>query len=455
MDGFVNRVAELAALQRWWNGDQQVAAVWGRRRVGKTALLQRFAAGRRTVFHAGARRGDAAELELLSQRVARELPGPGRSYHSWVDAFHDLSARTVDQPALLVLDDLPDLIDSSPGLATALAQIGGADLGPSRLKIVLSGASIRRMQALQQAGQPLCGVADLTLVLSPFSPHEAAVMLEKLPPAERARVYGIVGGMPLYLSWWDPDVSAAENLARLVCRPGAPLLTEGDLLLGTDLEDLGFNDRVLHALAAGSTTYNDVRARAGTEPARPLDRLVELRLIERVLPIGEARQARRRRYRIADPFTRFYLGVVSPLRADIDRGVGSHLAADLVSAADRTMGDVWQHAFRLHLEDLARAGELPVDGQVSGIGPWWDNTGRAEIDALALVDASVPALAGTATWEPTAEAGPLLDELRRKVERGLGAYPRNLRYAVCARDAVHDVPYDVLALTAADLFSPL
>lgn len=458
MDGFVNRAVELTALQRWWDRGGKVAAVWGRRRVGKTTLVHRFSSGKLTIFHEGACRGELGELELLSQRVAQGLPGGARNpvdepYRDWDDALDDLRTRAGSEPILLVLDNFSEVLTSSPDLADALRSLA-AEASTTRLRVVLSGASVRQMEALQRPGQPLERAADLTLVVYPFTPHEAAVMLEQLAPSDRARVYGIVGGIPLYLSWWDTSEGVTENLLELVCSPGARLLTEGDLLVRADLDDQGFNDRVLHALANGRTSYNDVRTWAGTEPARPLDRLIEQRLIERVLPAGETRQARRRRYRISDPFVRFHLRLVSPRRSEIDRGLGAELAPDLAAAVERSMDDVWEEAFRTHLRELAATGDLPVDSKVTCVGPWWDNTGQAEIEALALTGSGSPVLAGAVTWQDSADAIDLLADLRQKVERGVGAYPHRLRYAVCARDQLHNVPYDVLGLTAADLFTP-
>ncbi len=67
---FVNRSAELAALEAWWrSATGRAALVWGRRRVGKTALLQRFAQNQRVVFHTGAGRPRAGELAQLSRQV--------------------------------------------------------------------------------------------------------------------------------------------------------------------------------------------------------------------------------------------------------------------------------------------------------------------------------------------------------------------------------------------------
>lgn len=453
MDGFVNRGAELAALQQWWDNGGPVAAIWGRRRVGKTALAHEFAQGKRSLFHSGAGRGERGELEELTRRVA--LTGAvdvvEQGFSSWTDAFTRLGRLAEEEPFLLVLDNFSTVAESAQ-LAQALEQLATHRKG--RLRVLLASSSVRRMEALQADGQPLNGVAAPTLTLRPFTPHEAAPLLGPLSPVERARVYGMVGGTPLYLRWWDSETSIAANLARLVCQPGAPLLAEGDLLLGADLEDLGFNDRVLHALAQGKTSYNDVRDWAGTEPARPLDRLIELRLIERVLPVGEDRQVRRRRYRITDPFVRFHVGVVARHRSEIDRALIGGLAPALVDEADQAMGDIWLEAFHLHLAELALDGQLPVHRDLAGLGPWWDNTGFAEIDALGLSrDPQTAVLAGTASWSPTIDAAAAIADLQAKVERGLGAYPDDLTYAVCARDEVHNAPYDAIALTAEDLFA--
>jgi hypothetical protein len=475
MDGFVNRAAELAALQQWWDRSGTVAALWGRRRVGKTALADVFAHDKRSVFHCAAGRGEQGELEQLSYQVALALPeaadGQGRDgtirhgpdglsnqgglpYRSWTEAFTHLRSLAVDEPLLLVLDNVAMLADL-PRLADALRELDTSSDG-KQLRVLLVSSSVRRMETLQAQGQVFHDLATPTLTLRPFTPHEAAAMLEPLSPTDRARVYGMVGGIPLYLRWWDPETSVEANLHRLVCEPGAPLLAEGDLLLGADLEDLGFNDRVLHALAQGHTSYNDVRDWAGTEPARPLDRLIELRLIERVLPVGENRQARRRRYRITDPFVRFHVGIVARHRSEIDRGLAAELAQTLLGEADQAMDDVWRDAFHLHLAELALSGSLPTRHAIAGLGPWWDNTGFAEIDALALSrDSHSAVLAGTASWAPTIDAAAAIADLQGKVERGLGAYPDDLTYAVCARDEVQNTPYNALALTAADLFSPL
>lgn len=456
---FVNRIGELAALDRWWRTQDQAAMVWGRRRVGKTALIQRFVSDKPTVFHTGGGRGEIDELGLLSVRVAQSFPGGlrdlvARPYTTWDDALDDLAARATQRPVLAVLDEFPELVTSSPSLPGTLRAFLDRSHDQTQLRLLLCGSAVRHMQALQQEREPLYGRFDLSLLVHPFDQHEASLMLARLDPEDRALVYGVVGGMPLYLSWWDQDSTIDDNIARLVCEPGARLLTEGDLVLRTDIDGGDYAHQVLYAIASGHTQYNEIQNYVRAEPLRTLERLIELRLIERIMPVGEPERSKRRLYRIVDPFLRFHLGIASKYRSEIERGLGPSILPVLREAINDHMGDVWEEAFRMELRRRSAAGALPVEGDVVAVGPWWDTTSQNEIDALVLVGSSgTPAMAGEAKWAVTADASALVAVLRRKVERGLHLDPDELRYAVCARSTLTRVDDTVLALTAADLFA--
>jgi AAA+ ATPase superfamily predicted ATPase len=455
---FVNRTKELAALERWWKKQDQAAVVWGRRRVGKTALLQRFATDKTVVFHTGANRGELDELQVLAQAAASEIPGglrdpTERPYSSWEDALDDLGARASKRPVLLVLDEFPELVASSPSLPGRLRAWLDRSRGQTRLRLLLCGSAVRYMQALQSEREPLFGRFDLSLAVHPFDEHEAALMLPGLTSADRALVYGVVGGMPLYLSWWEQSSTIDQNLGRLVCEPGGRLLVEGDLVLHTDMDSGDYGQQVLHAIATGRTHYGQIKDYIGTEPQRTLERLIDLRLVERMMPVGESERVRRRLYRIIDPFLRFYLGTVAKYRTEIERGLGSSILPVLRDAINDHMGDVWEEAFRAEIRRRAVTGALPVDGDVVAVGAWWDTHGENEIDALVLAGrSSSPVMAGEAKWSRTEDASSLVGALRRKVERGLRLEPDTLGYAVCARTTLRNLDSGVVGLTADDLF---
>jgi AAA+ ATPase superfamily predicted ATPase len=451
---FVNRERELEALERWWAPrGPRLALVWGRRRVGKTALIQRFAAGRRTVFHTGARRPPADELRVLSAAAAgagveRDLSV--NPFRDWDDALETLVRASRTEPLLVVLDEFPELVAVAPELPSVI-RAGWDRLAPrSNLRLLLCGSAVRTMAAIREERAPLYDRIDLSLLVHPFRPHEAAAMLPRLRPAERALVWGIVGGVPLYLRWWDQEASIRRNLARLACQPGAPLLTEGQLVLSTEGEAGELAPQVLHAIAAGRTKHHEIEDAVRADPARTLERLAELRLVERSVPVTEdPRRTRRRIYCIADNFLAFWLGVLAPHVAEIERGLGAGILPVLLAELDRYMGPRFVEAFRSHLRRLAEAGELGPE--VVAIGPFWTAArDPVEIDAVVLAGARREAsLVGEAKWARRVDARAVVRELVRKA----AALPRvrdDVRFAVCARDEVRS-GVD-LAVTSEDIF---
>lgn len=454
---FVNRVEELKQLEAWWAPAKAgLGVVWGRRRVGKTALIQHFAADRPTAFHTGGGRPAAAELAALSRAALPLLAGSFRDlderpFADWDDALEALAIAAADRPLLLVLDEWPALVETSPELPGLLRATWDRFRSRTKLKLLLCGSAVRTMEAMQEERAPLYGRLDLSLLLHPFRPHEAAQMLPRLRPAQRALVWGLVGGMPLYLRWWDQGASPRANLARLACTPGGQLLTEGQLVLATEGEGGELARQVLYAIAAGRTRFNEIEQAVRADPARTLDRLVALRLVERVVPVTEdPRRTRRRVYRIADNFLAFWLGVLDRYRPEIERGLGQSILPVLLSSLDDHMGGPWEEAFRGHLRRMAAEGEL--GGEIVAVGSFWTSAeDSAEIDAVALAGRAREAvLLGEAKWARRVNAA----RLRAELERKSGVLPRlasEPRYAVCARDRV-DNAGGTLAITAAEIF---
>jgi uncharacterized protein len=452
---FVNRTDELAKLEAWFSSKgPHLALVWGRRRVGKTALLREFAAKKRSLVHVGASRPLGSQLEQFGRQIAKLEGVPSRiarrELRTWDDLFDVIVELSEREPLLVVLDEFPELLHASPELPS-LIRARWEELGDkSKLRMVLCGSAVRTMESLHEVRAPLYGRFDLNLLVHPFRPHEAALMLPKLKPGDRAVVWGLLGGIPLYLSMWDQSVSIRTNLQTLVATPASRLLIEGELLVDTEGDSGGLGRRVLFAVAAGKTKHNEIADAINADPSRTLDRLVKLRMLDRIVPVLEdPRKTRKRTYQISDNFLRFWLGNVDRIRNDIEMGTGRTAVQTLIAGIDDLMGAAWEEATRSHLRLLCDRGEFGDD--VVAVGrQWQDNV--AEVDALIVAGRQRNVVAAAeAKWAKSVDGAKTAAELRAKLQH-LEIPITNVRFVVSARQTVTKSE-DVLALTAEDIFA--
>jgi AAA+ ATPase superfamily predicted ATPase len=447
MANFVNRERELGALERACGQRAGLVVVSGRRRVGKTALLDRFAADRRAIFLPGTRAPVAEALRRLEERVRAAVPpAPGDlldlgHLESWDAALGYLLARARDEPLLVVLDEFPYLCEGDPALPSTL-QARWDHRGESRLSVVLAGSHVGLMEELVAADAPLFGRADAHLRLTPFGWREAGLLVGGDDPEAWLEAYVTVGGMPRYLALWDPRLDARANLTEALDGPGAPLGDEGTVVL-QELPPGSAPARVLELVALGADTFTAVRDRAGLAPATTSEALATLEglgLLDRLTPVGEdPRRTRRVRYVVRDPFLRLWLGIVQPHREAFELGRGEGVLA----GARETLASSQALALRAVTRDWL------ADAEQASCGPWWP-TGAPDpdrpggIDALAL-RGGTPVAAATAAWATGVDGGALRGTLRD----ALAASPHR------AADTLHVVAREGNGvLSPADLYAP-
>ncbi len=192
-------------------------------------------------------------------------------------------------------------------------------------------------------------------------------------------------------------------------------------------------------LPPGAASTARSRTRCAPNPCGPLDRLVALRLVERVTPVTHTGRSRRTRYRVADNFLAFWLQVLTRFRAEIERGLGETILPVLVESLPDFLGPRWEDMFRSHLRLLARGGKLGEG--IVGIGPWWSADSRVEIDAVALAGRSRrPVLAGEAKWASRVDAERAVRTLHVKAAALPGVSPKRMQLALCARESVDNAP---------------
>lgn len=420
--GFVGRVRELEQLQEQLQvviegrrADAGVALLLrGRRRVGKSSLVTQFArlSGLPHVYFQAARSAPPAqELDLFAQAVAAStLPNAtvaaGNRPTTLTAALTLLAAVLPDTPALVILDEVPWLLEGIAGGAGELQRVWDTVLARKPVLLLLLGSDLALMEQLTRPDQPFYGRAK-EMVLQPLSPADTGRMTG-LAPFDAFDAHLITGGLPLVAQEWDEGTSPAKFLAASFASSTSALVVAGTRALDGEFGEASLARQVLTAIGGrGERTFTSIQraARGGPLNAASLTSALTMLQHKRIVaadePLSQKTAHRDRRYRIADPALQFWLAFVEPALAEIDRGrpelAVARVAAGFASWRDRAVEPV----VRTALERLLPDARWP---DVTAVGGWWPRSNNPEIDLVGADrpgSAEVISFVGTIKWRST------------------------------------------------------
>ena len=396
----IDRERELEALEHAATAPGgQLVIVWGRRRVGKTYLLQAFAERHRTIYYTATQQSGPIELVAFTDAVRANLGTKGMpagyAFPDWSTALDFVAEQAGDRRLVVILDEFPYLAGSSKGIESVVQRWWDGRGRASSVMLVLCGSAVAYMEQVGGAAAPLHQRATANIRVATLDYRAAGRFVGGLRPPERAVVYGILGGTPLYLDQWDATASRRSNLLRLFGRPASPLVDAAELVLSGELPELENAFRILQAVAIGKTRPSEISDYARVAVERPLKRLATIGLLERRVPaLDNPAKSKRAIYRIADPYFAFWFRFVASNRAQIARGLGSQLVdGRILPGLDDYMGGVFEDIAREHARGLAAAGMLPADR----VEAWWSADGQHEIDLVGVAGRGV-GFVGEAKW---------------------------------------------------------
>lgn len=398
MAGFVGRQREMAELARLLaavrgggrNGRPgQALLIRGRRRVGKSRLVEEFIeqADVPSVFFTAVGGSAAHDLIEFAAELGRsELPdglaAAETRPQSWDAAFALLAgALPADRPSIVVLDEMPYLVAEDPTFEGALQKAFDRRLSRLPVLLVLIGSDVAMMTKLNTYGRPFYQ-RGTELVVPPLSPHDVAAVTG-LGAADAFDAYLVTGGLPLILEEWPTATPLLEFLGTALDRPTSPLLVSGERTLAAEFPVEAQARRVLSAIGHGERAFSLIgRAAGDLAPGslrRALSTLVDKGVVAAELPLS-TRPSRETRYRVADPYLRFWLSFLGPGMPLIERGRGDRVLARVRASWTSWRGRAIEPVLREALWRLADD-QLPTGSSV--VGGYWTRTNDPEIDIVA------------------------------------------------------------------------
>ena len=425
---FVGRKAELDRLASLYEQNMfQMVVVYGRRRVGKTTLINEFCRGKRTLSFTALEQSDSDNLADFNRAVASffGLPASMGGFSSWADALSYVAERAQEERFVFVFDEFPYAAQRNEALPSIFQVAIDKVFKETKAFLILCGSNQGFMESeVLGRKSPLFGRRTAQIKVGDLGFRDAAKMLPGLSPQEAFRFYGCFGGVPYYLQQVSPRESLRENLARLYFDPMGFLFEEPYGLLRQEFQEPALYNSILRAIAAGANRPKEISDRTGiaqTSLPRYLKALEDIGIIEKAVPFGENIETSRRGiYRLGEPCYLFWFRFVMPFTSDIEQGLGRAVASALPKEQiNEYLGYRFEALCAEWLTERAKAGALPI--AATAVSSWWgtnpDKRAQDDIDVLAADRVSKRMLIGECKYRESFDETAEVEDLEGK--RGL------------------------------------
>ena len=402
---FIGREREVAALDRLYESNKfEFAVIYGRRRVGKTALINHFIDNKEAIYFMGVESNEKQNLENFSKSIIEYSSGieAETSFLSFQAALEYVFKLAEKKRFILAIDEYPYVARASKSLASTLQLLIDKYKDTSKLMLILCGSSMSYMEDEVLAYKsPLYGRRTAQMKIFPFSFDEACRYLKNYSDEDKALAYGIVGGTPQYLLQMDDRLSIEDNIKNTYLNPISFLYEEPTNLLKQEVREPAIYMAIITAIAVGASRMSDISNKVGEDSnicANYLKSLINLGIVKKETPYGE-KTSRKSIYSIEDNMFRFWYRFVPNNNSVIMRGAADIVYRRIEPQLSEYMGAVFEEICKQYLWKLLLDGNSPVE--FSELGRWWGNDPiekkQTEIDIMGEQDKQT-ALFGECKW---------------------------------------------------------
>jgi AAA+ ATPase superfamily predicted ATPase len=412
---FLNRNHEIKRLTKAiQSGKSKLIVVYGRRRLGKTRMLQQIMQ-QHDIYFIADQRESAVQIETFARLIAKQIENFDKAaYPDWESLFISLN-KWINKKITIYIDEFPYLVKNAPDLPSVLQKFIDKKEQPN-FHLVLCGSSQQMMQKMViDHNSPLYGRADEIIKTTPMSIYWLKEGLD-CSCEEAVEEYAVWGGVPRYWEIRKQEDTLKNAIINQVFDIHGVLHEEPMRLFLDDTRDSVQMHTLISIISSGVHRLSEIASRIGkpaTQLNRPLQRLIDLGYVKREIPWGVSkRNAKKTLYKIAEPFIHFYYRFVIPEKTSLELGYNEHIYQHVLkSQFSDYCSETWEELCRQALPNL-------LNNNVFEPGfRWWGNDinkNPMEIDIVAESRNKKEIIIGEAKWSSTRNIRLVLKELEQK-----------------------------------------
>lgn len=402
---FIGREKELNALDQLYKSDKfEFVVIYGRRRVGKTALINHFIDGKKSIYFMGVESNEKQNLENMSKSIMEYSNGiQADTYFASYQAALEYTFQLAEKErVILAIDEYPYVARGSKSLASTLQLLIDKHKDSSKLMLILCGSSMSYMEDHVLAYKaPLYGRRTAQMKIMPFDFEESCKYLKNLSDEDKAILYGVAGGTPQYLLQMSDKLSVEDNIKNTFLNPMSFLYEEPVNLLKQEVREPAIYTAIITAIATGHSRMSEISTKVGEDTnvcSGYIKNLINLGIIKKETPYGE-KDSKKSIYTIEDNMFCFWYRFVMDNTSVIVRGATDLVYRRIEAQLSDYMGRVFEDICRQYLWKQLLTGNSPIE--FVSLGRWWGNDPKlkcqTEIDIMGEQDSNA-ALFAECKW---------------------------------------------------------
>ena len=424
MQKFVDRSKELEALEKQYAATgSALVVVYGRRRVGKTALIAEFLKRHSdSLYFLATEESEAQNLNYFKAQVA-EFTGNElltTAAVDWLTVFKTLLEHKTKTKKIIVFDEFQYIGQSNSAFPSVMQKIWDTLLKDANIMLILCGSlvSLMKSQTLDYSS-PLYGrrTGQIRLKQIPFAHYHE--FFEGRTNNELLPFYAVTGGVPKYIETFRGYTDIYEAIEENVLNSQSFLYEEPFFLLQKEVSEIGSYFSLIKAIAAGNRKLADIAANLGlkqTGLTKYLKVLTDLDLIEREVPVTETAPEKSKSglYRLTDNFIAFWFKFVYPYRAYLEKGETKFVLSQIKKGFVQNYASfVFEDVCREKMWELSAADTW--DFHFDKVGRYW-GAKAGKIDIVALDSTGEDLVLGECKYTSSPKGLSVLHALQEKAD---------------------------------------
>jgi len=391
---FVNRENELTLLEREYEREgASFTVIYGRRRVGKTALIGEYIKDKPAVYFYVTERKLKSQLKQVTRLIVEYT---GKDYLKNVEfsdfeqLFELLSEHIGDRKLVFVLDEYQNLAELDNSFSSMLMKVWDLKLKFQNIHLILCGSVISMMYSETLSySSPLYGRRTSNIHLKPLAFHHIEDFVRGTSKIDQMNIYASFGTVPKYLELYDDRKGFLENIRDNILDKNSYLYQEVKFLLKEEISEPTTYFNILEAISDGETKIGKIGSRLNVHSSyltRYMRKLADLDIVEKEVPITEKIPSKSKigKYKIKDKFIKFWFYYVYRNYSYLEIGNIDYVLDEI----KRTFNEKFvASSLEDYVKELVTNNPLEFLGfRPRKIGRWWNNF--EEIDLVAIGDDS-------------------------------------------------------------------